>query len=92
MNHSKKPVKDINDLIGEKKFIFPDELSNDRIQDTLERCILLRVNGQNHRILTGKIVTITSQEFAILKDAGIVSGDYNYAQERDYDPVRSYIL
>ena len=73
--------------MGKKTFFFPDELSNDRMQDTHEKCILVRVNGHNNYILTGKSVELTLQEFSVLKDSGIISGNYTYATRQEFDPV-----
>lgn len=84
---SKKPIKNIDDIIGNKRFFFPDEISNERNPVTLERCILIRVNGESHYIVTGKYVEITNQEFAILKDANIIGKNISYATSSDFDPI-----
>ena len=88
MMNSQKPVKNIEDLMGKKTFFFPDSLSNERIQDTHEKCIFLRVNGKSHFIFTGKKVEITEQEFAVLKDSGMITANYTYASRPEFDPIK----
>ena len=86
--NSTKPVKNIEDLMGKKTFFFPDSMANERIQNTLEKCIFLRINGENHWIQTGKRVEITEQEFAVLKDSGMVTMNYTYASKPEFDPIK----
>jgi hypothetical protein len=88
LKSSTKPVKNIEDLVGRKTFFFPDEMSNERIINTHEKCIFLRINGQSHYIMTGKRVEITEQEFAVLKDSGMVTMNYTYASRPDFDPIK----
>jgi len=86
MNNSTKPIKLIEDILGSKTFFFPDELSNERKQDTLEKCIFLRINGENHYIFTGKQVELTAQEYAVLRDSGMITSNYGYSDKPDFDP------
>lgn len=88
MNHSQKPVKKLEDLIGKKTFCFPNELANERVGNDMEPCIILRINGCVHYILTGKRVELTAQEFAILKDAGIITDNYMYTENPEFDPLK----
>jgi len=81
-------VKPLSDLIGKQTFFFPDDLSNDRVQNTHEKCIFLRVNGQTMLVKTGRNVELTQQEFSTLKDAGIILPNYTYAVNPEFDPIR----
>lgn len=87
---SSKPVKKLEDLMGKKQFFFPDTLSNERVGNDNHRCIMIRINGTSHFILTGVKVTITPQEFAILKDSGMVSDVAMYSVANEFDPLRPY--
>lgn len=87
MKRSQKKIKDINELTGKKTFFFPDSLSNDRMRDTHEKCIFLRINGENHYIMTGIRVELTPQEFAVLRDSGMVTSSYTYASRPEFDPI-----
>lgn len=84
---SLKPVRPLDDLMGKKTFFFPDNLANERVQDTHEKCIFIRVNGISHYVLTGVTVEITQQQFSILKDAGIITANYTYSTRPEFDPV-----
>jgi hypothetical protein len=84
---STKKLKPLEDIMGKKTFFFPDSLSNDRMMDTHERCISLLVNGNKTYIFTGKSVEITLQEFSILKDAGIITPNYTYSLNLEFDPI-----
>jgi hypothetical protein len=84
---SNKPVKFLEDIIGDKMFNFPDELANDRFGPTNQRCICIQVNSQKMIIPTGRPTTLTLQEFSILKDAGILSSSYTYALNAEFDPI-----
>jgi hypothetical protein len=88
MKTSEKPVKSLEDLFGHKTFFFPDDMANERVLNTLEKCIFLRINGENHWIMTGRRVEITEQEFAVLKDAGMVTSNYTHATRPDFDPIK----
>lgn len=84
---SLKPIKPLQDLLTKKTFFFPNSLANDRVQNTHEHCILMFVNGKRHVILTGKNVELDEQEFAILKDSGIILPNYTYAINEEFDPM-----
>ena len=84
---SSKPVKRLEDLLSKKQFFFPDSLSTDRVQGSLERCITLRINGTPHTIITGRNVEINEQEFAILRDAGIISANQTFSSDPEFDPL-----
>lgn len=84
---SDKPVKLLTDLLTKKTFFFPDSLSNDRVQNTHEKCIVVVANGKRHIVLTGKNVELDEQEFAILRDAGIILPNYTYAVHEEFDPL-----
>jgi len=86
---STKEVKKIEDLIGKKTFFFPNELANERVTNNLLPCILVQVNGKKHFILTGQSVELTLQEFAILKDSGMLTDKYTYQENKDFDPIRN---
>lgn len=84
---SLKPIKSLEDLLGKKTFFFPDDLSNDRIRDTHEKCIMLTINGKVHTVLTGKNIELDKQKFSTLKDAGIILPNYTYAVNPEFDPI-----
>lgn len=85
---STNPIKPLSELLGKQTFYIPHELSNDRVQDTHERCIFLGVNGRRLIVLTGVNVELTQQEFSILRDAGIILPNYSYAVNPEFDPIR----
>ena len=89
MNNSKKPIKNIDDLMGKKTFFFPNELANERVGNDMQPCILVRVNGQSHFIFTGKSVELSRQEFAILKDSNIITDRYLYSENKEFDPLKT---
>jgi len=84
---STKSIKPLTDLLTKKTFFFPDSLSNDRVQDTHEKCIILYANGKRHIVFTGKTVELTDQEFSILRDSGIILPNYTYATSPEFDPI-----
>lgn len=88
MMTSEKPIKDLEEIIGDKKFFFPDELSNDRIPDKHKKCIFIQVNGEKHYIPTGENVSLTRQQFSTLKDSGIILPHYTYATNPEFDPIQ----
>lgn len=85
---STKPIKEVSDLKGKKTFFFPNELANERVGNDHKRCIKVTVNGKNSFILTGENVELTEQEYAILRDSGIINGTYTYEKNPDFDPMR----
>jgi hypothetical protein len=85
---SDKPVKNIDDLVGGKVFFFPDSLSNERVGNDNQKCIMLRINGKSHFILTNRNVSLTDQEFAVFRDAGMISGSISYEVNSEFDPLR----
>jgi hypothetical protein len=87
MNNSKKSVKNIDDLMGKKTFFFPDSLANERFGNELKPCILVRVNGQSHFIFTGQSVELTKQDYAILRDSGMITDNYSYSESKEFDPL-----
>jgi len=88
MNNSTKPVKSLDDLMGKKTFFFPHELANERVGNDMERCIMIRVNGHSHNILTGKCVELTLQEYAVLRDSGMITDNYTYSKSKEFDPLK----
>lgn len=86
---SLKRIKPIEEVLGRKIFNIPDELSNDKTAIG-EKCITLGINGVNHIVLTGKNIELDQQEFAVLKDSGIINSNKLYAVEKDFDPIRYY--
>ena len=85
---SDKPVNKLVDILTKKTFFFPDSLANDRTQDTHENCIVLYANGIRHIVPTGRSVELDEQEFAILRDAGIILPHYTYSDHEEFDPLR----
>lgn len=84
---SLKPVKKLEDLLTKQTFLFPNELANDRVQNTHEQCIILFANGKKHMILTGVNIELDQQEFSILKDSGIILPNYTYSVNPEFDPI-----
>ena len=84
---SNKPVKRLEDLLSKKQFFFPNSLATDRVPNTMDNYMTLMINGKFHTILTGRIVEIDEQEFAILRDAGIISSTTTYSNDPEFDPL-----
>lgn len=85
---SDKPIKLLSDILGKQTFFFPDDLANERVGNDFKKCILVRVNGQSHHILTGVNTELSAQDFAILRDSGIVNNIFTYTKDPYFDPLR----
>lgn len=87
MKRSEKQVKDIEKVLGKKMFLFPKSLANEINPSTMEKCILLRINGQVSYIPVEKKVVINLQEYSLLRDIGVITGDHTYEVNPEFDPL-----
>lgn len=86
---SAKTVKNLNDVVGEKKFILPISKANDVSPDGLPS-VMVQINLKKTYIPCGVGVNIPNDVFSVMKDAGIVSGNETYEVGGPFDPVRNY--
>lgn len=87
IRYSAKNKKNMNELIGDKRFFIPDNLSNDRHPETMEKVFCVRINGKATYIPTGKDTPVPYEAFCVLKDIGAIASGEIYARDNEFDPL-----
>lgn len=78
MVRSIKPIKNLDDLVGSKRFIIPREFANEG------NFIYVGVGGKPYRIITEEAVEIPYEAYCVLRDIGVPL--YSFSEEKEFDP------
>jgi hypothetical protein len=78
---STKKVIELKDLITERIFKLPRSVANDMDPVTGEACVFVGVNGKAYYVLVEKPTAISYNAFCVLKDNGIITGNFNDGEE-----------
>ena len=84
IKHSTKTVKPLQELIGNKRYIFPKEIANERDPQTGKSSVMVIVNGKQTFLPVEEPIEIPPDVFALLKDIGIIREDYQ--TDKDFNP------
>ncbi len=89
IHRSGKTVKDLNEVVGEKKFLFPFNLANDCSPEG-KSSIMVQINSKKTYVICGEETMVDEDVFALLKDVGLVSSNETYEVGGPFDPVRNH--
>jgi hypothetical protein len=90
IHHSEKPVKKLEDVSGNQKYILPLELQNECDPVTTKRAVMVSINAKRVFIPVGEPTEISQDAFSLLKDVGIMVEKYQIRGQ--FDPLCTLTL
>ena len=79
-----KPLKKIEDLIGNKRFKFPESLADERYEGKL--CIFVMIGGKATHIPVEEYVPIEYNVYCLLKDTGRIPHGSHFEEGEEFNP------
>jgi hypothetical protein len=91
MNNSKKPVKELSELLGNRRFLFPRTLANDCDPATGKPVVMVQINSKKTMMPVEEPVEVNEDAFCLLKDVGIIKEEYQLDEVFDpMNPLKKY--
>lgn len=91
MNNSKKPVKELQSLLGNRRFLFPRSLANECDPETGKPVVMVIINAKKTMMFVDEPVYVDQDAFCLLKDVGIIKSEYQLDEEFDpLNPLKRY--
>lgn len=83
---SKKPIKNLSELLADNTYFLPKELANDW-NDLGKPIVTVCVNGERTEIPVEENTTISHKNYCDLLDAGIITRDKTYDTKEAFNPI-----
>lgn len=85
LQHSRKSVRNLDDLFGVNQYIFPKTIANECDPATGEAAVFVQTGGKKFYLICGKVIEIEYIVYCVLKDSGF--NPEQYAINGESDPL-----